>query len=287
LKEKAYFLQKNCVFRNILLPLYPKNQSITMKLTKIILILCLACISIKALPQTTTNTLPDLYTADQTFFDPTRKNQSEEKYEFSAPWRLELGYVQFNHRTQDTSAVYLHGLKLGATVDFILPRRFSIQTGALISLAYGINNQHWPTTLPEEAQINILQHNILQLQLSIPVRAYYNIKVWKDLNFLFFAGPQLNIGLTNYDIVNTDKLSPSTLNWLQQEGVATTPHDRYVNKQLYRTNIQMGVGGGLEWQQYRVIAGYDFGLNNLLRTTPISTSKMYEWGWYATFSYKL
>jgi hypothetical protein len=93
--------------------------------------------------------------------------------------------------------------------------------------------------------------------------------------------------LTNYDILKTDKLSPATLEWLQQEGVATTPHDRYVNKQLYRTNIQMGVGAGLEWQKYRLVAGYDFGLNNLLRTTAISTQNMYEWGWYATFSYKL
>ena len=36
-----------------------------------------------------------------------------------------------------------------------------------------------------------------------------------------------------------------------------------------------------------VLLDADFGLNNLLRTTPISTSKMYEWGWYVTFSYKL
>ena len=258
-----------------------------MKLTNFILIFCLACISVSALAQTTNNTLPDLYTADQSFFDPTRKNQSDEEYTFAAPWRFEVGYAQLNHRTQDTAIVYLHGIKLGGTVDFILPRHFSIQTGALLTFAYGINNQHWPTTLPEEAQINILQHNILQLQLTIPVRAYYNIKVWKDLNFLFYAGPQLNIGLTNYDIIKTDKLSSSTLNWLNQQGISTTSQDQYVNKQLYRTNIQMGVGGGLEWQKYRFVAGYDFGLNNILRTAALPAQKMYEWGWYATFSYKL
>ena len=83
-----------------------------MKLTNFILILCLACISTSALAQTTNNTLPDLYTTDQAFFDPTRKNQTKEEYKFSAPWRFELGYAQLNHRTRDTAVVYQHGIKL-------------------------------------------------------------------------------------------------------------------------------------------------------------------------------
>ena len=257
-----------------------------MKLTNFILIFCLACISTSALAQTTNNTLPDLYTTDQAFFDPTHKNQTKEEYKFSAPWRFELGYAQLNHRTRDTAVVYQHGIKLGATVDLVLPRHFSIQTGALLTFTYGVNQQHWANRLEEDAQVNILKHNILQLQLTIPVRACYNIKVWKDLNFLFYAGPQLNIGLTNYDIIKPN-VSESTLEWMQEQGIHTTPYDKYVAKELYRTNIQMGVGGGLEWQKYRLVAGYDFGLNNTLRTTSLSNLKMYEWGWHATFSYKL
>lgn len=256
-----------------------------MNLRNFTLFFAIFCATFVTMAQEQKNSLPDLYTAEQGFFDPTRKAQQEE-YKFATPWRLELGYAQLNHRTQDTSAVYMHGVRLGATVDFVLPRNFSIQTGALLTFTYGRNNQHWPISTPEFAQVNVLKHNLLQLQLTIPVRAYYNIKVWKKLNVFFYAGPQLNIGLTNYDLLKT-KVDPSTLAWLKEQGIPTTPRDRYVTKELYRTNIQFGLGGGLEWDRYRLQAGYDFGLNNILRTSVLPKQKMNEWGWFCTFSYKL
>ena len=256
-----------------------------MRMSKVLSLICICLFSAITIAQENKSVLPDLYTAEQTFFDPTRKTQQEE-YQFATPWRLELGYAQLNHRTQDTSAVYMHGVRLGATVDFVLPHNFSIQTGALLTFTYGRNNQHWPISTPEFAQVNVLKHNLLQLQLTIPVRAYYNIKVWKKLNVFFYAGPQLNIGLTNYDMLKT-KVDPTTLEWLKEQGVPTTPHDRYVTKELYRTNIQFGLGGGLEWDRYRLQAGYDFGLNNILRTPVLPKQKMNEWGWLCTFSYKL
>lgn len=256
-----------------------------MKIKSIILLICMSSMGISTIAQEQKNTMPDLYTAEQSFFDPTKKNEVKEEYQFATQWRAEAGYTQLSHRTLDTTAVYLHGLRLGATVNMKLPYQFSIQTGALLTLAYGRNNQHWAPANEEDAQsINILQHNIVQLQLSIPVRAYYNVKLWKKLNLFFYAGPQLNIGLTNYDILNA-KVSPSTLTWLEQEGIPTRPHDRYISKELYRTNIQMGVGGGLEWDKWRVQAGYDFGLNNIQRTSITGSQKMHEWGWMLTVGY--
>jgi hypothetical protein len=47
------------------------------------------------------------------------------------------------------------------------------------------------------------------------------------------------------------------------------------------------LGGGFEWDRYRLQAGYDFGLNNLQRNTAVPTHKLYEWGWMVAFSYKL
>ena len=232
------------------------------------------------------NSLPDLQTSESVFFDPTRKTEVKEEYKFSAPWRFEIGYAQFNHRTQDTTALYLHGLRVGATVDFTLPHHFSIQTGALATFTYGQDNQHWPSMDEESAQINILKHNLLQLQLTIPARAYYYINVWKKLNMFFFAGPQLQIGLTNYDLINNKTSNPTT-QWLEQQGITTTYNERYLSHELHRANIQFGLGGGLEWDRYRLQAGYDFGLNNILHTTVLPKQKMHEWGWMCTFSYKL
>jgi hypothetical protein len=78
-----------------------------------------------------------------------------------------------------------------------------------------------------------------------------------------------------------------TTAWFEQNNIRTTNYDRYVEKEIYRTNIQFGIGGGMEWDRYRLQAGYDFGLNNLKRTSFVPDQKMHQWGWMVTFSYKL
>ena len=263
-----------------------QNKQKMMKIRKVYICFIMCVMASFALAQDARNTLPDLQTAEEDFFDPTRNDKPKQEYQFTTPWRFEIGYAQLNHRTQDTSAIYLHGLRVGATVDFVLPYNFSIQTGALATFTYGQNNQHWPSMDAESAQINILQHNILQLQLTIPVRAYYNITLWKELRMFIFAGPQLQVGLTNYDVINNET-SELTTQWIEQQGISTQSEERYLSKELYRTNIQFGLGGGIEWDRYRLQAGYDFGLNNILRTPVLQNQKINEWGWMCTFSYQL
>lgn len=225
---------------------------------------------------------PDLQTTE--FFDPTKKKEKE-PYQFSTDWRIEAGYVQNDNRNRDTTIYYQHGMRLGATVDFNLPYRFSIQTGALATLTYGVNKQHWASLTQESAQVEVLNHHIVQLQLTIPARAYYNIKLWKKLNMFFYAGPQLQLGLTNYDIID-NQTSALCTQYIESLNQLATDHDRYVNKELYRVNVQFGLGGGFEWDRYRLQAGYDFGLNNLLKTPIVPEEKIYEWGWMVAFSYK-
>ncbi len=226
---------------------------------------------------------PDLHTTE--FFDPTAKKEVE-PYKFSTDWRLEAGYVQWNERMLDTVAVYQHGMRLGATVDLNLPYNFSVQTGALATLTYGVNDQHWRSMSAEHAQKEVLNHHIVQLQLTIPARVYYKVTLWKKLRMFFFAGPQLQLGLMNYDIID-NQTSADVTEWLEMNNIPTTNHDRYVTKELYRTNIQFGLGGGIEWDRYRLQSGYDFGLNNLMRTPVVAKQKMHQWGWMVTFSYQL
>lgn len=252
---------------------------------------------------------PDLQTTE--FFDPTRE-KVKEPYIFSTDWRLEMGYVQWDERNADKTIYYQHGMRLGATVDFNLPHRFSVQTGALATLTYGLNQQNWRSLTDESTQIERLNNHIIQLQLTIPVRAYYNIKLWKKLNMFFYAGPQLQLGLTNYDMIvdknhnfmgsKYDKdgklisspISQELSSWLIDNNIISTDangniinQDQYVNHRLYRTNIQFGLGGGFEWDRYRVQAGYDFGLNNLIRTAIVPKQQLSEWGWMVGFAYKL
>jgi hypothetical protein len=56
--------------------------------------------------------------------------------------------------------------------------------------------------------------------------------------------------------------------------------------ELIRANIQWGLGGGLEWDRYRLQAGYDFGLNNLIKHPVIDDQQMWQWGWFVSFCYK-
>jgi hypothetical protein len=56
--------------------------------------------------------------------------------------------------------------------------------------------------------------------------------------------------------------------------------------ELIRANIQWGLGGGLEWDCYRLQSGYDFGLNNLVKHSQVKGQYMSEWGWFVSFCYR-
>ena len=252
------------------------------KVSATILFLCALCVSVLAEDVRK----PDTRLADNTFFDPTRKEKEREEYHFGVEYRIEAGFVQHYQRTTSLSYpdMYLHGARVGATFTFLLPIHFSIQTGLLYTLVYGRQEQHWRSMTAPTTQTEYIHHRVLEHNLTIPVRAFYTIPVWKQLNVFLYGGPQLHIGLAENDYMKTH-LSDGTKIWLDNQGVATEPYDRMMNE-LVRANIQLGVGAGLEWDVYRLQGGYDFGLNNLVSRPAVSGQQMWEWGWYVSFSYK-
>jgi len=229
---------------------------------------------------------PAYQIADNTFFDPTRKVEKEQSYQFSVDYRLEVGYAQHQQRsrTQTYADMYMHGIRLGATFTFNLPIHFSLQTGVLYTLLYGTNEQHWRSLDAPTTQTEYIKHRVLAHNLTIPVRAFYTIPLWKQLNLFFYTGPQLQIGLAQNDYLQTH-LSEKAETWLQSQSIPTEPYDR-MEDELIRANIQYGLGGGLEWDRYRLQSGYDFGLNNLVRHKAVSNQHMWEWGWYVSFGYR-
>lgn len=246
---------------------------------------------------------PDLQTAEPDFFDPTRDANKKQEYHFGMEYRVEAGYVQNQQRSRETNfpGTFFHGARVGATVDFLLPSQFSAQVGLLYTLTYGTYQQKWAAMGYEDiyAHQAYMDHRIMQHQLTIPMRVYGNIHLWKKLNMFFYAGPQLQIGLAAQDNLRCG-VTDSTVQWMHGTAVSlldgttiipspvqTEPYDRYQSKQLWRTNIQLGVGGGFEWDKYRLQAGYDFGLNNLVHQRVTPNQHMWEWGWYVSFCYKL
>lgn len=232
----------------------------------------------------------------ETWFDPTRPQEKpKENYTFSMDWRMEVGYMQnWQHsNTGNMMNPYLHGMKLGATVDFNLPLHISLQTGLFYGITYGQSEQHWPSTSLEaqHADGDYIRHHIMEHQLMIPVRAYYTIPLWKELRLMVYGGPQLVIGLAQPDYLqkhlsDTYGSVIGSADMLEAMGVRLDNYDRYQVGDLYRTNIQLGVGGGIEWDRYRVLGGYDFGLNNLVKHQYVAKQHMWEWGWYTSFVYR-
>lgn len=257
-----------------------------MKRVLYLIVLCVACVSASA--QTVPTLKPDLQTIDDGFFDPTKEPEKvREPYEFKMEYRIEAGYIQSDQRVPNDTARFgfQHGARLGATFTFVLPLRFSLETGLIYSIAYGRYQQHYRSQDVESIQAEYLEHRNLSHNLTIPVRAYYTIPLWKKLNMFLYTGPQLQIGLAQKDYVKTH-LSPLTYEWLESEGVHVTPYDRYHEGELQRVNIQYGLGGGLEWDCYRLKAGYDFGLNDLIKRPIHPSHKMWEWQWNVCFSYR-
>lgn len=251
---------------------------------KNLLIIILCTLSVCAYAQ---DKKPAYQIADNTFFDPSRKQAQEEEYHFSVDYRVEAGFAQGWQRSANLSYMdmYLNGVRLGANVNFHLPMRLVLQTGLYYTLLYGQNDQHWRSMDAPSAQEEYIRHRVFEHNLTVPVRLYYTIPVWKKLNLLVFTGPQLHIGLAQTDNL-LKHLSEGTENWLIGRNIPTEPYDRY-SQELVRANIQWGVGGGIEWDRFRVQGGYDFGLNNLVRNNDGGSLNMTEWGWFVSFSYRL
>lgn len=227
---------------------------------------------------------PDYLLADNSFFDPTKKKAAE-AYRFGMEYRLELAYIQKNQRSNGTyPGMYLNGARLGATFTFLLPIHFSLQTGLFYSFSYGRHAQHWPS-LAEVPQVEYIQHRVMEHQLTIPLRMYYTVPLWKKLNLFFFTGPQLHIGLAAKDRLTTFLTEP-TRAWLIEQGVPVEPYDRMSAEQC-RANIQWGVGAGIEWDRFRFQGGYDFGLNDQIKNTNDIHRFMSEWEWHLGLAVRL
>lgn len=187
-------------------------------------------------------------------------------------FRIEAGYIQPYQFGEGYRTTYFHGGKIGATVDFDIKYGMSIQTGLYYLMAYGTNSQSYPH-LSE-----YVDYSTTMYQLDIPVRFSYTIKIWKDLSLFAFAGPTFNIGLAMPEKADAH-LSAITE---EMTGIQSGTTNLYCKKVL-SFNFMLGAGGGIQWKNYRLQSGYDFGMHNIYRNTYGYIMK--QWNWFASFSY--
>ena len=210
----------------------------------------------------------------------------ENTYKFFVTYRIQAGYMQeWQHsKNNNYPDLYLYGPQIGATFDFNLPYNFTLQTGFIYGLTYGVTNQHWKNMSKYTYEEQIVNHRILSHQFIIPVYVTYNIAVWRKLSIVFYTGPQLALGLAQNDYLKHN-LNDETKKFLVDSNVKTDPYERYTSGELIRPNIQYSVGAAVQWDRYRLQGGYNFGLNNLIKQNNNINQHMWNWSWNVVFTY--
>ncbi len=188
-------------------------------------------------------------------------------------YRLELGYTNPNRYGTNFSSTFYDGIKLGATADFKLKNNFSLLTGVLYNIVYSDKIEGYPNSVA-------LTYKTLGHFLDIPLRLTYTYPITKSLSVFGFGGPNLNIGL--FQNMKVSSTQSSTYPYYVQPG----SYDLYGNSgslQLNRLNLQIGLGGGVQWKKYQLKAGYDFGINNLNK---LNSGNLNQEGWYISVAYE-
>jgi len=187
-------------------------------------------------------------------------------------YRLEVGYNNPIRYGTNISSTTFNGIKLGGTVEFDLKNNFSLLTGALYNIIYSDKLQMYPNK-------DSVTYRTMGHYLDIPIRLTYTYPITKDLKAFGFAGPNINIGL--FQQQNTYSTLTDELNII--DGITPGKMDLFSGSIINRLNLQVGIGGGIQWKKYQLKAGYDFGINKLNRT---GTGNQYQSGWYVSVAYE-
>lgn len=187
-------------------------------------------------------------------------------------YRVEVGSVNPRRFGTSESATNFNGIRLGATAEFDLKNNFSLLTGALYSVVYGSKVQKYSSK--DSVSYSTFGHYI-----DVPLRLTYSYPIANYLKVFGFAGPNLNIGLAQPQKI----LSNLTQELEDITGIKSGNYDLYKNAVINRMNFQLGAGGGIQYKNYQLKAGYDFGIHSI---NAVDTGTLYQSGWYVSFSYK-
>lgn len=170
------------------------------------------------------------------------------------------------------STTFFYGGKVGVTARYSLKsnNNVSLLTGVLYSLVYADRQSGFPNS--EMVSYKTTGHFI-----DIPLHAIYSLPISKNMSFFGFAGPTINIGIAqNMDVTST--LATTTNAILGKFNVYKDSEYK-----LNRLNLQLSIGGGIQWKKYQLKSGYDFGITNINKT---DTGNLYQKGWFLSFSYQ-
>ena len=190
-------------------------------------------------------------------------------------FRVEAGYGQtFRYGDNSVTSPY-HVIRTGVNVEFPITRGFGVETGLKYSYAFGNREQIYAHS--DTAFFKYAGHF-----LDVPVRLTYTLPIFWGMKLFAYAGPNFNIGIAHTEDVD---FTPTVLDPVPSNPLnypVTGTYNSYDND-LRRLNIQLGAGGGLQWKDYRVKSGYEWGLNNVNQNKNRSQKMK---GWFIAFEYE-
>lgn len=191
---------------------------------------------------------------------------------------LEGGYFNPKRVGPSTGDTYFDAVRLGALYEYDWKYNVSFQTGLLYNIGYSNRVQRF-TTPSDSVRYQTWNHS-----LEIPLRAVYSVTLFKTIRLFGFAGPNIQIGLLQNQQVDAN-LSQALIDLT---GIQSGNYNLYgsapLDKNLHRINLQLGLGGGVQWRQYLLKSGYDWGVNNLDRT---KSDYLTQGNWYVSFAYQI
>lgn len=192
-------------------------------------------------------------------------------------YRIEVGVNNPDRYGSGVSSSFFKGIKLGGTAEYQLKNNFSLLTGALYNFVYSDKVEGYPgSTSVKYASTGHF--------MDIPVRLTYTLPLSKTLKVFGFAGPNFNIGLFQNMKITSTLTYPVTSPFYIQPRTVDLYSGNDSEYQLNRLNLQIGIGGGVQWKKYQLKAGYDFGINNLNK---LSSGNLNQKGWYISVAYQL
>ncbi len=204
---------------------------------------------------------------------------AQEKKETKSPLNL-LKYSaivesgqSFRYGDKSVTSPY-NMIKSGVTIELPIHHYgFGIETGLKYNYGFGKREQRYAHN--GKAKYNYSAHLI-----DVPVRLTFTFPLFWNIKLYTFTGANFNIGLAQTEEVKfTQKKVEGVTNVLPYPKSGT--YNLYEND-YSRFNFQLGAGGGLQWHQFRIRGGYDWGLNDLYK--PDSRTEKMK-GWYVGLEY--
>jgi len=190
-------------------------------------------------------------------------------------YALEAGYTNPMRFGKTVGPTFFYGGKIGVTARYSLKSNTNVSflTGALYSLVYADRNSGFPNS--EMVTYKTTGHFI-----DIPLQVFYSLPLSKKMSFFGYAGPTINIGLAQ-NMKVTSNQPVTSLNYVKTGSFNV--YGSGPDYQLNRLNLQIGIGGGIQWKNIQLKCGYDFGITNLNK---VDTGNLYQKGWFVSFSYQ-